>query len=100
MKTLTCTRGIVAATTLHFVGVLSSAAELPLVTGVELQPLAAQVTRLQDALEYLGAPLGSGEKQQLANAVIATNDPAGALARIQQVLDQRCLFGVMINPEM
>jgi hypothetical protein len=72
---------------------------LPLVTGVDLQPIAAQVARLQDALEHLGAPLSAADKQALA-AAAAEKDPARGLAKIQQVLDARCLFGVTINPEM
>lgn len=74
-------------------------AELALVQPVELQPLAAQVSRLQDALEYLGAPLSAAEKERLAQAG-ASADRAAAVRAIQQVLDPHCLFGVSINPEM
>ena len=74
-------------------------AELPLVPKIELQPLAAHVARLQDALEYLGAPLIEADRAALA-AAIALPDPARAAERIQQILDARCLFGININPEM
>src|SRR5688500_19699086 len=74
-------------------------AELPLVPKVELQPLAAHVARLQDALEYLGTPLIETDRAALA-AAIALPDPARAAERLQQILDARCLFGININPEM
>jgi hypothetical protein len=41
----------------------SVAAELPKATEVELQPLAAQVHRLVEELDYLGAPLSETDKQ-------------------------------------
>ncbi len=75
------------------------AAELPLVTKVERQPLAAQVARLQDALDHLGAPLSATDRQALSQA-LAHSDSAKAIERVQQVLDARCLFSVTINPEM
>jgi hypothetical protein len=76
----------------------AAGAPLPLVTGVELQPLVAQVKRVSDALEYLGTPLAASERQKLeaANAM----KEAEAVAAIQVVLDARCLVGVDINPEM
>ena len=74
------------------------AAQLPLVTNVEVQPLAAQVTRLTDALEQLGAPLSEQELKQLKSA--SSLAPADAVKQIQTVLDQHALFGVSINPEM
>ena len=83
---------VLTATLLH-------AAELPLVTQVELQPLAAQVARLQEALDYLGAPLPSADREALA-AALAQSDPARAIAQLQRVLDPHCLFGININAEM
>ena len=71
---------------------------LPIVTNVDLQPLHAQVTRIQQALEYLGAPLSDAETKEL-NA--APSLPAArAVERIQNILDRHALFGVSINPEM
>ncbi|MFN4258067.1 MAG: CehA/McbA family metallohydrolase [Gemmataceae bacterium] len=72
-------------------------AELPLVTDVERQPLAAQARRLVDALDYLGVPLSAADKQTLAGAAHAA-DEAQAVRAIQTVLDQRCLAGVRIQP--
>ncbi|MDO8544641.1 MAG: hypothetical protein Q7S40_29720, partial [Opitutaceae bacterium] len=78
---------------------LTGAAELPPVRHVELQPLVAQVTRLQDALDYLGAPLAAGEHAALAEAA-KMSDAGRATARIQEILDPHCLFGVLLNPAM
>lgn len=80
-------------------GALAQDATLPLVTAVERQPLAAQVARLQEALDYLGAPLGADDRAALA-AAAGLPDDARAVARYQEILDARCLFGININPEM
>ncbi len=74
-------------------------AELALVPGVELQPLAAQVARLREALESLGVPLSAADRQALEEAEAMT-DAAAAGARLQKILDPHCLFGISINPEM
>jgi hypothetical protein len=73
--------------------------DLPLVTGVEPQPLAAQIKRLVEALDYLGAPLSSSERQAL-EAASSKSDAAAAVADIQKILDPHCLVGLNINPEM
>jgi hypothetical protein len=39
------------------------------VSGVELQPLAAQVKRMTEALDYLGAPLSPAKQQALEAAM-------------------------------
>jgi hypothetical protein len=75
------------------------AAEQTVVENVEVQPLAAQVTRLQDALDYLGAPLTPADQQALAEAWKMA-DAHAAVARAQQILDAHCLFGITINPEI
>jgi hypothetical protein len=75
------------------------AADLPPVPKVELQPLAAQVARLQDALDFLGAPLNASERAALAEAA-KLSDKARGVAQIQRVLDQRCLLGITIDPAM
>jgi hypothetical protein len=74
---------------------------LPVVAGVEYQPLAAQVRRLIEALDYLGSPLSDKDRAALEEALspAEAGSPA-AVARIQQVLDSHCLVTVNINPEM
>ena len=79
-------------------GQLSRAAELPLVDGVELQPLAAQAKRVAQALELLGSPL-TGDQQAALEKAIAQENPETAIKQIQAVLDPLCLAGVNINPE-
>jgi hypothetical protein len=81
--------------------VVSPASVKPQTAGVEqveLQPLVAQVKRLIEAMDYLGAPLKSGDKQSLEKAI---NDPDAARARrtIQDILDKYCLVEIHINPE-
>ena len=73
--------------------------EVPVIAIKELQPFAAQVRRVVEALDYLGAPLTAGQKQSIESASAETNaELAGA--KIQAVLDARVLFAVHINPEM
>lgn len=73
-------------------------AVLPLVAGVETQPLAAQVRRLIEATDYLGAPLSNADKKAL-EAAMQNADPEASVRAIQKVLDRYCLIGVNINPE-
>jgi hypothetical protein len=80
-------------------GKCSTAAEpLPVVAGEELQPLAAGVRRVAQALELAGAPLSKDEQAALDKA-IASADQAEAVKQIQAVLDPLCLVGVNINAE-
>jgi hypothetical protein len=72
----------------------STAADLPQITQVELQPLAAQVQRLVDALDYLGAPLPHADRQALRAAAA---DPAKGVATIQALLDPHCLVQVHVH---
>lgn len=76
-----------------------SAEELPLVSAVEFQPLAAQVSRVLQALEMLGESLPKADVEELQKLV--TNGPATAktVEQVQRVLDRHCLAGVDINPE-
>ena len=74
-----------------FVGV-AAAQQLPVVTSVDHQPLAAQVSRLLEALQFLGEPLSAEETAEL-------KQPATAVADIQKILDRHGLVGVEINPE-
>lgn len=78
--------------------VASLAQSLPRVTGVEAQPLKAQVARLVEALDYLGEPLKPEDRQKL-DAALNNTDAARAVAAIQDVLDRYCLFDVHISPE-
>src|SRR5947209_8129542 len=72
--------------------------DLPIVRGVEAQPLKAQVQRVAQALEFLGEPL-TKEQQAALDRAIANSHADDAIEAIQKVLDQRCLVGVDINPE-
>src|SRR5688572_29467832 len=67
------------------------AAELPLVTLDNAQPLAANVARLVQTLSLLGAPLESN--------IVADLTAASDGEPIQRLLDGRVAFGVTINPE-
>jgi hypothetical protein len=80
---------------LALVAIPARAADLPKVTKVERQPLAAQARRVADALERLGAPLSAAERKALA-AAAKDEDAAHSVAAIQDVLDKRCLFGVQL----
>lgn len=62
------------------------------------QPLAAQALRVQDALEFLGAPLAASDRARLLKATRSMN-PEQGVAEIQKVLDPYCLYTVNINPE-
>ena len=46
----------------------SSGPDLPIVRGVDLQPLLAQVRRLITATDYLGSPLPASDRQSLEAA--------------------------------
>ena len=71
---------------------------VPKVPGVELQPLAAQVRRLSDALDYLGQPLPSTVQEKL-KAALAMPDQGKAVLAVQETLDPHCLAYVNINAE-
>jgi hypothetical protein len=65
---------------------------------VALQPLAQQVRQLEEALNYLGQPLGAAEDREI-NVAIANPAQASAVAALERVLDRHALFIVEINPE-
>jgi hypothetical protein len=71
------------------------AATLPVVTGVEWQPLEAQVRRVVEAAQFIGEPFSS-EQSAAIDAALEAKDAA----KLQAALDARCLFGVHINAEM
>src|SRR5258706_9100718 len=76
---------------------LGRSAELPTadrVGPVPGQPLFANVTRLLEALDFLGAPPPAGVKVALIEAAQQRD-----AMRIQQVLDAETLFMVELNPE-
>jgi hypothetical protein len=75
-----------------------SGAELPLVTDVEQQPLAAATERVLEALQYVGAPLAPADEAAVKAAVRETDATKCAKA-IQKVLDAYCVAGVTINAE-
>src|SRR5437870_1364573 len=74
-------------------------ADTLVVQEADWQPLTAQVKRLIEALDYLGAPLDAKTQATLKEAMEEKNIK-GAAERIQNALDARCLFVVSINPEM
>jgi hypothetical protein len=93
-------RGVCALLLLGIAAVASRgiAADLAAVTGVELQPLAAQVERLAQALQTAGAPLSDADRAALDDA-LKMESSSDAVAAIQRVLDPLCLVQVSINPE-
>src|SRR5215831_3807289 len=76
---------------LTLIASVAMADELPMVSNVEFQPLAAQVERVADTLEMTGESLPPAERQQLRSAK--------TVAEIQKILDRHCLVGININPE-
>lgn len=75
------------------------AANLPFIPEVESQPLFAQVRRLLEATNYLGAPLSAADQQRLVT-VMQSGDARAAVRTVQEILDSYCLFAVEISPEM
>jgi hypothetical protein len=71
----------------------------PVVTDVDVQPLAAQARRLFEAAEFLGEPF-SAEQRNAMETAAALPDRTQAVTKIQAVLDSRALLVVNINPEM
>lgn len=69
-----------------------------LLAALERQPLIAQVSRLIDAMAYLGEPLSDADRERITAAASMT-DGARSLEEIQQILDPRCLLTIRINPE-
>ena len=74
---------------------LLAAADWPQVGGVEVQPLLAQVRRVDTALETLGQPLPNATRKSLAAWTAA--DGAKATRGIQELLDPHCLAAVEID---
>ena len=64
---------------------------------VEAQPLQAQAMRVAKALDFLGAPLSRKHAKLLSRALEEGDEES--VYQIQEVLDQRVLAHVHINPE-
>ena len=71
---------------------------VPLVKDVEWQPLAAQVERLLEAMDYLGSPVSAEIKRRFETLQQGKGD-AAAVEQVQKLLDPLCLLLVEINPE-
>jgi hypothetical protein len=77
-----------------FLGVNFSQAALP-VGEVEGQPLGANVGRLIQALDFLGAPLPEAEVKKIKAAIVARDATA-----IQTLVDPYVIVAVSLNPEV
>jgi Ca2+-binding EF-hand superfamily protein len=77
-----------------FPHILQASDPIPIVPGIEGQPLAANAGRVMKALEFLGASLPTEAIKELATSIDARD-----AKRVQQVLDKHVLFVVSINPE-
>ncbi|MFO0904508.1 MAG: CehA/McbA family metallohydrolase, partial [Pirellulales bacterium] len=80
------------------VAAATHADDLPLVGGVEAQPLKAQVRRVVEALEFLGEPLDA-ERRTAFDQALAQTDDVEAVAAIQKALDPLAIAEVNVNPE-
>ncbi len=78
-------------------GLLPVHAALPLVSGVPVQPLAAQVRRLLEALDFLGSPLAPADRAALMASLKQNNETA--VSSVQSILDKYCILGINVNPE-
>jgi len=65
---------------------------------VPVQPLAQQVRRLEDAMNYLGQPFPAADHEAI-NRAIANSDEAAAVSEIERILDKYALAVVDINAE-
>lgn len=64
----------------------------------DFQPFAAQVRRLVEATDALGAPLPASDRARL-ESLLQQSGP-DSVRQIEALLDPRCLLQVSINPEM
>lgn len=98
-----CARFVAGAFILSVVGILGLPSRLagqvlPRVENVAQQPLAAQILRLDETMDFLGAPFKPQDKAALRRAVEETN-ASESVQHIQDILDPYVLFGVQINAE-
>ena len=77
---------------------LFEAAALRAQPATPLQPLAQQVRRLEDAMNYLGQPFPD-EVHRGINEAVAMDNEGRAVARLQKLLEPYVLAEVGINPE-
>jgi len=75
------------------------AEELPFVTKVDYQPLAAQVTRVLQSLDLIGEPLPGPDAAEVKKILDAGTGGAAQIENLQKILDRHCLIGININPE-
>jgi hypothetical protein len=68
------------------------------VENVEWQPLAAQVERLFEAMDYAGSPIGDDVEKSF-DRLRKGSDTSKASEQLQKLLDPHCLFVIEINPE-
>ena len=64
---------------------------VPAFAQVEHQPFAAQIERMLEALDLLGAPLPAAETAELKTST--------SVERMQEILDRHVLVAIEINPE-
>lgn len=72
--------------------------DLPTAPDVEYQPFVAHVQRVIDALDFVGEPLSTADRQAIDRQLKST-EFAKAIPAIQAILDKHVLLGVDINPE-
>src|SRR5438876_12436622 len=63
---------------------------------IELEPLVAQVRRVVEAMDYLGAPIASQDRIEISRSLGASASETGA-ARLQKILDKYWLLEVQVN---
>lgn len=71
---------------------------LPMISGVEPQPLLAQVVRLKEALSFLGSSLSKEDENRLEELRNKSLTPTTVEA-LQSIIDPYCLAMININPE-
>ena len=97
-KNFTRRRFIVLLVILHFSTFINAQNSLPIISGVEPQPLLAQAIRLEEALSFLGSSLSKEDALRLKELQQKKLGPEITKA-IQDILDPYCLAMVDINPE-
>lgn len=76
------------------ISIAATRAPASVAVAVEAQPLAANIQRVVEALQFLGAPLPAGVRADLTDAGRARDAKT-----LQELLDARVLVTVHINPE-
>jgi len=92
-------KSLFVAITLALTTAVCWAEELPIVAAVEFQPLAAQISRVLQALELVGEPLPKEDAAEVQKLIQNGPPSARTTERLQRILDKYCLAGVDINPE-